>query len=87
MAGPAIGWLGEFFKSNSANPKEAYWFAKAILNKNVSWGFFHALSSYQDRITGVHDGDHHLRIPSYSEVQLLWGEAGNQVQWKGRNSP
>jgi hypothetical protein len=86
MVGPAIGWLGEFFESNASDRMEAYWFAKAILNKNPNWGFFHALASYQDRITGAYDGDHHLMIPPDDEVQLLWAEAGNEVQWKGRNA-
>lgn len=86
MSGPAIGWLGEFYENNASNSLEAYWFAKAILNKNPKWGFFHALGSYEDRITGIHEGDHHLIIPTDEEVQLLWAEAGNEVQWKGRNA-
>lgn len=85
MIGPAIGWLGEFIENNASGPIEAYWFAKAILNRNQNWGFFHALASYKDRITGAYDGDHHLMIPSDREVQLLWAEAGNEVQWKGRS--
>jgi len=76
-AHPAIGWLGEYFSESSE-----YWFETAIFNKNRSWGFFHAMGSYEDRITGERDGDHHLSPPSYDEVLELWNKAGDIVQWK-----
>jgi len=83
FSGPAIGWLGECcYEEESDNLIDQYWFAFAVLNHNKSWGIFHEYGSYRDRITGIYDGDTHLVIPSYEEVQILWNKAGNEVQWK-----
>lgn len=78
MTGPSIGWLIERF----VNDKD--WIECAVVNKSVEWGFFHAVDSYADRITGEHDGDHHLHIPEQEEVEELFNLAGNKVQWKAR---
>jgi hypothetical protein len=86
MFGPSIGWLGEFFESEIDKPNKGYWFANAIMNKNGAWGFFHEFGSFEDRITGLYDGDHHLVIPEFEEVESLWNQAGNLVQWKGKNA-
>ena len=41
--------------------------------------------SYQYRIGGQHDGDHHLREIGDTTPERLWREAGNVVQWKSEN--
>ena len=39
--------------------------------------------SYEYRIGGQYDGDHHL-ISCQGEPQIFWREAGNRVQWQPR---
>lgn len=41
-----------------------------------------AINSYGYRISGVHDGDSHLRFADEEDVERLWREAGNRVQWQ-----
>lgn len=74
--GPSLGWLLE------ANNCCGGW-GQAVFNYyGYVWGFFHQEMSYEDRITGKHEGDHFLFIPQYETVEEMWNEAGNNVQWK-----
>ncbi|MFW9881382.1 MAG: hypothetical protein ACFFG0_50605 [Candidatus Thorarchaeota archaeon] len=79
----SIGWLVErtWYDNDNFNVNS---FDECILNYyNEKFGFFHVTDSYQDRITGLHDGDHFLRRPDYTEVKkVLWNRAKNMVQWK-----
>lgn len=80
---PSIGWLGEFGKHlNGTKFEHDYAWGCAALNRNGKWGFFHDLMWYKDRITGMYDGDGHLRLPSYDDVLKLWNKAGDLTQWK-----
>lgn len=42
--------------------------------------------SYQYRIGGQADGDHHLRNITDKLPEILWREAGNSVQWNARRA-
>lgn len=44
------------------------------------------LGSFAHRISGAHDGDHHLRDIGDNTPKALWREAGNLVQWNLRRS-
>ncbi|MFN3582911.1 hypothetical protein [Phenylobacterium sp.] len=44
--------------------------------------FAAALGSYRHRMSGLHDGDHHLRPVERDTVQHLWGLAASRVQWR-----
>lgn len=78
-----LGYLGESWERERQTGE--YYFARAVLNfYRRKWGFYHEMGSWSDRITGLYDGDHYLYNPDYGEVLKLWNEAGNIVQWKGR---
>lgn len=78
-----LGYLGEFEKGVGSEFRGEYWFSGAVLNYyQGKWGFYHAESSWSDRITGLYDGDHYLYNPDYEEVLKLWNQAGNIVQWR-----
>lgn len=47
------------------------------------WDFHHAINSYHHRISGEYDGDNHFHKADEEEVQRLWKEAANDVQWRG----
>lgn len=70
----ALGWLDDKMEIDTA-----------CLNNYNNWGFFHSMNSYLDRITGMYDGDGCIKIPNPHEVDSLFNEAGNSVQWKGNN--
>lgn len=75
---PALGWLTE-----DRGEKEAWgpdW-GCALFNANERYGFFHEYNSWQDRITGEHNGDDHLILPTWDEIELLWNQACNKAQW------
>jgi hypothetical protein len=46
----------------------------------TKYGLCHDLGSYQDRISGLHDGDHYLG--DSPDLEAMWVEAGNIVQWQ-----
>lgn len=75
----SIGWLSQFVPDDEKNSD---WFALAVMNKwDGVYGFIHEYGTWEDRITGLYDGDHWLNIPPYSEINHLWGRAGNAVKW------
>lgn len=75
-----LGYLGEFWGDPEPG---SYNFSRAILNYyKERWGFYHEEGGWNDRVTGLYDGDHYLRNPSYEEALKLWNEAGNIVQWR-----
>lgn len=79
-----IGWLAE-----RADPLDEYCWAwgSAMYQKcetaELHLGFCHAVMSYHDRITGGYDGGN-VNNPPYNEIQSLWAEASNKVQWRAR---
>ena len=77
-----LGYLGEF--ERDPEPGD-YNFSRAILNYyEERWGFYHEEGGWNDRMTGLYDGDHYLCTPDYEEVLEFWNKAGNIVQWKAR---
>lgn len=71
-----IGWLGEKYDDSEDC------FGEAVMNRwNGVYGFIHADGSWEDRITGLYDGDHYLALPPYEEINKLWGRSGNSVKW------
>ncbi len=74
---PSFGWLAE----GSHHTWE--WGCALITGNDDAMGFFHDYMSYTNRITGEHDGDHHLVIPSLLPARR-WILAANAVQWKFR---
>lgn len=72
----SIGWLGEKYDDS-----EEY-FGEAVMNRwNGVYGFIHMDGCWEDRITGLYDGDRCLDLPPYEEINKLWGRAGNAVKW------
>jgi hypothetical protein len=70
-----IGWLNDAILADN--------FDEAIFNHwNGIYGFIHSSGGWQDRITGLYDGNGFLDIPQFSEIQEIWNEAGSIVQWK-----
>ena len=46
-------------------------------------GFCHDAQGFNDRITGGYDGGcYGYGDADFSEVEMLWREAGNRIQWK-----
>lgn len=73
----SIGWLMEIDYACDYWD-EAIWGQWELSNKP---GFCHKIGSYQDRISGFYDGG--CYGAGYSQdVELLWNEAGNIVQYK-----
>lgn len=74
---PALGWLTESKEYSNWGPDWGH----AMINANQRYGFFHEHNSYRDRITGEGDGDSHLNLPTWDEIELLWNQASNKAQW------
>jgi hypothetical protein len=81
---PALGWLGE---GRGAAPEEReperHW-GGALLGRteNEGWDVYHETGDYTYRLTGAYGGAWHVRSPDPIDVEALWAEAGNIVQWK-----
>ena len=54
----------------------------AMLDYN---GFFAAAGSFENRITGVHDGDHHLKPVEYLHAKSIFNKAKTKAQWFPKN--
>ena len=90
FSSPAVGWMTEcrhnYFYGNPGDPWGSDW-GCAVFNANERYGFFHEHNSYHDRMTGNGDGDHHIRTPTWEQIELLWNQAANKAQWiKGGES-
>lgn len=77
-----IGWISDDFLGGEHDNIDT-----AILIKPTHPAFRFGLAagttgSYQDRITGVHDGDHHYSPVGLEIVYDLWARACNATQWK-----
>lgn len=97
LGGGFIGWLWE---SGDCGWGEMGWNAApysqspltAYLEAGCSYtddriGFIHPIGSYEDRITGIHDGDHHLHfnLIDKEKISQLWAVACNKTQWKKKS--
>ena len=83
----AIGWLSEgtpdaFIASGDfSNQTDCRGFNEAFLTYDGKWGFRDAYSSYHNRIAPSNWGGHPPNV-DFSNVQPLWNEAANSVQWR-----
>lgn len=83
QAEATLGFLGEFWEKDEFREEDEYCFDGAVVNHyEKRWGFFHETGCYEDRITGLYEGNHYLSPASYQSVLELWNEAGNIVQYK-----
>lgn len=55
-------------------------------DSKTQFGLIHEIHSYRDRISGLYDGDRYAISADYDEIEGLWKQAGNIVQWRGRNT-
>ena len=95
---PTFGWLREMCSISEDDTGQKIRYAwswdRAVLgrwttsdmsedNLGEQIGFCNEYMSYQDRITGRHNGGSWGRgdMPNI-EAEMLWREAGNRVQWK-----
>ncbi len=72
-----LGWIRDY---------PAGW-SEALLNLTYNStdypiGFYSFHGSYQDRITGIYDGDAHIGMVDPYDILEKWQEAGNRVQYK-----
>ena len=57
--------------------------AAPSVNDDGTLDFFHPIMSFHHRISGVYEGDGHLRTTEGVEsAKIRWTEATNNVQWK-----
>ena len=52
-----------------------------LANMGGRLDLFHDMGSFHGRVTGLHDGDHHLGSVEDAEVETLWAEAKNAAQF------
>lgn len=76
-----FGWMNDSTWSENCGWAEAHWGQWKDCNEP---GFCHSLSAFHDRISGIQDGDHYKNDDP--NVELLWSEAANIVQWQHPNS-
>ncbi len=72
---PALGWLWDSW-DNSWSPSHVFKL------EGGGHDICSDVGSYGGRITGIHDGDHHLHLGA-ADLRSMWVEAGNIVQWRG----
>lgn len=76
---PVLGWIGEPWELEG---KTELVFDQAHFNHWLEkWGFYAINNSYRDRITGLYNGNEYIDVPWLEEVEELWSEAANEVQW------
>jgi hypothetical protein len=76
---PVLGWIGEQWEFNNTTHLI---FDYAQFNYYMDkWGFFAANNSYRDRISGLYNGNEQVVVPWFEDVQELWNEAANAVQY------
>lgn len=96
MFGPAplIGWLGECFprlELEEGIKLATFWFLPCPItqwdgywNRNEvrreGYGFSHTAGGYHDRMTGANYKE--FGGADWPEIEAMWIDAGNQVQWK-----
>ena len=98
LDGPAIGIIGEWY--NQADGLEGcvpeyvaehfeycdppvFWWQSAI-SQCGGRDFCAEYGSYTHRISGMWDAARHIVGTDLAQLQLLWRDAGNRVQWRGR---
>ena len=75
-----IGWLYDDFCGPG-------WENAVVINPTTDDPKLYGLASgytgwYQDRITDVHDGDHHYSHLDAETLFAMWAQAANSIQWK-----
>lgn len=70
-----IGWL------NEDGWEEANW---GVWKGSRTAGFCHSINSFEDRMSGIHDGDHF--DTEMINPETIWANAGNIVQWQHSES-
>ena len=79
MGGYSMGWLGEL------QPGCELWFADAMISRDENgWDLYHPFGWFRHRLSGTHDGDHHLHPPgplAEEQFDKWWNEATNASQW------
>lgn len=60
----------------------------AVLDQGYGFplDFAAELGSFQHRMSGEYDGDHHLRGVDLDVVQRMWGRANALTQWRGQHA-
>lgn len=79
---PMLGWMNDTeWCPNENDPCDN--FDEALINNGPGgYGFFHSTMSYEDRITGEYQGDHHLSDPDPDIIMRMWSVATNTVQYR-----
>jgi hypothetical protein len=83
---PSAGWLGEIFPDDVSVD---WTFAPAmwLLCLNCqSFAVCHDWMSYASRPCGCYDGDHYMGSMGRLALEQHWGEAANDVKWRGRDA-
>jgi hypothetical protein len=77
---PYIGWLCE--RGDWALAAFGRW-----VDGKGQIGFCHTVQAFTDRISGGYDGGCYggLESPTVQEINQLWAEACNAMQWRGDN--
>jgi len=76
--GVVLGLMNE--RTWHDNPYSSFY--PAIFNNYNGFGFLNSIESYEDRITGDYDGDHCISPALLEEIEPLWKDAVNKVQWR-----
>ena len=83
--GIKIGWLfegGYGIEEDDSSLLPGYAEGDGLINKfGGVFGLIHDHQSYRDRITGLHDGDHCVDVANSDEIDFIWKQACNTVQW------
>lgn len=86
-----FGWIREkcanWIDDVVDEPDDPWWWDDCVFGRwekgGGTIGFCHAVGCYWDRISGGYDGGCCGAGPFVmSEIEVLWKEASNQVQWK-----
>lgn len=79
--GPVLGLMNErtWFDGDCEISLKS--FEPCVFNKYDVYGFFNSIHSYEDRVTGLYEGDHFLNPPTESEMIQLWNKSKNINQW------
>lgn len=88
LAAPCREWdevEQELYADHAEDPTFGSDIADIFLGNTTYLDYAARFGSYQYRISGKHDGDHHLRPVGDDAPERLWREAGNIVQWKPDN--
>jgi hypothetical protein len=91
------GWEKEALLVGNG-PLKCEWddFALGLLRESEDWSaaliddcgkcgkrsFHHSMQSFHCRVSGCYDGDHYNGRSDETDIEKIWNEAGNLVQWK-----